>query len=157
MWESKAKISKSSKVIGESHCNRWSDIAETLAFLIHFPNLAMASFDVKSIFTSTPFVETNGLCVENLYRNQTHTDSLWKVSFRRLLEMIMFEYFLNFIKNITNNVMMLWWVPQWDAHWLMSFCAILRNLSNLVQACCVQKIRRRHIFSFSFNRSWRKI
>ena len=37
MSESGAKIPKSSKVIGELHCNRWSDIANSLAFLIHFP------------------------------------------------------------------------------------------------------------------------
>ena len=109
----------------------------------------MASFDVKSLFTSTPFIETNGLCAENLYyRNETHIDGLWKVSFRRLLEMTMLEYFLYFIKNITNNVMLLQWVSHWDPHLLMSLCAILRKLSNLVQTCRVQKIRERHIFTF---------
>ena len=108
----------------------------------------MACFNVKSLFTSTPFTETNGLCAENLYRNETHIDGLWKVSFRRLLEMTMLEYFLYFIKNITNNVMMLQWVPHWDPHLLMSLCAILRKLSNLVQTCRVQKIRERQIFTF---------
>ena len=32
-----AKISKSSKEIGELHSYRWSDIADSLAFLIRFP------------------------------------------------------------------------------------------------------------------------
>ena len=51
----------------------------------------MASFDVKSLFTKIPLIETIGLCVENLYRNQTYISSLSKGSFRRLLEMTMFE------------------------------------------------------------------
>ena len=59
------------------------------------PNLIMPSFDVKSLFTNIPLTETIGLCVENLYRNQTHTDNLSKSSFRRLLEMTMYEsYFI---------------------------------------------------------------
>ena len=32
-----AKTSKSLKVRGESRCNRWSDIADSLVFLIQFP------------------------------------------------------------------------------------------------------------------------
>ena len=35
--ESDAKISKSSKDIGESHCNRWLHIADSLTYLIRFP------------------------------------------------------------------------------------------------------------------------
>ena len=38
------------------------------------PNLIMASFDVKSLFTNISLTETIGLCAENLYRNQTHTE-----------------------------------------------------------------------------------
>ena len=37
LLESDAKISKSSKVLGESHCNRCSDITGSLVFLIRFP------------------------------------------------------------------------------------------------------------------------
>ena len=43
----------------------------------------MGSFDVKSLFINIPFRETIDLCVENLYRNQTHIYSLTKSSFRR--------------------------------------------------------------------------
>ena len=60
------------------------------------PNLIMASFDVKSFFTNIPFTETIGLCVENLYRNQAHFDSLSKSSFRWLFEMTVYKSFLIF-------------------------------------------------------------
>ena len=53
------------------------------------PNLIMACFDVKSLFT-------NILCVDNLYRNQTHIDSLSKSSFRRLLK-VLFPNLLNVV------------------------------------------------------------
>lgn len=43
----------------------------------------MGSFDVKSLFINIPFRETIDLCVENLYRNQTHIYSLTKSSSRR--------------------------------------------------------------------------
>ena len=58
--------------------------------------LIMASFYVKSLFTNIPLTETIGLCVENLYRNQTHIDSLSKSSFCRLSEMTMYKSFLIF-------------------------------------------------------------
>ena len=57
------------------------------------PNLIMASFDVKSLFTNIFLLETIGLCDENLYRNHKHIDNLSKGSFRRLLEMAMYESF----------------------------------------------------------------
>ena len=60
------------------------------------PNLIMASFYVKSVFTNISFTETIGLCVENLYRNQAHFDSLPKSSFRWLFEMTMYVSFLIF-------------------------------------------------------------
>ena len=53
------------------------------------PNLIMASFDIKSLFTNVPLTESISLCVENLYRNHTHIDSLSKSSFRKFLEMTM--------------------------------------------------------------------
>ena len=56
----------------------------------------MASFDIKSLFTNIPLTETIGLCVENLYRNQTHFDSLPKSYFLKLLEMTMCESFFIF-------------------------------------------------------------
>ena len=62
------------------------------------PYLTMASFDIKSLFTNISLTETIDLCVENLYRNQTHLDSLSKSSFRKLLEMTMHESFFIFDK-----------------------------------------------------------
>ena len=56
----------------------------------------MASFDIKSLFTNILLTETIGLCIEDLYRNQTHIDSLSKSSFQKLLEMIMYESFFIF-------------------------------------------------------------
>ena len=56
----------------------------------------MASFDVKSILTNIFLPGTIGLCHENLYRNHTHIDNLSKGSFRRVLEMTMYESFLIF-------------------------------------------------------------
>ena len=55
------------------------------------PNLIVASFDIKSLFTNVSLTEAIGLCVENLYRNQTHIDSLSESSFCKLLEMTMYE------------------------------------------------------------------
>ena len=60
------------------------------------PNLIMASFDVKSLFINILLLETIGLCEENLYRNQEHIDNLSKGSFRRVLEMTMYESFFIF-------------------------------------------------------------
>ena len=55
------------------------------------PNLIMASFNVKSLFTNIPPTECiYCLCVKNLYRNQTHIDITSKCSFRRLLDMTVF-------------------------------------------------------------------
>ena len=53
------------------------------------PNIIIASFDIKSLFTNLPLTESIGLCVENLYGNHTHIDSLSKSSFRKFLEMTM--------------------------------------------------------------------
>ena len=47
-------------------------------------NLDMDSFEVKLLFTNIRFIETIGPCVQKLYRNQTHIDSLSKSSFCRL-------------------------------------------------------------------------
>ena len=63
------------------------------------PNLIMVSFDVKSLFTNIPPTEAISLCVENLYRNQTHIDSLSKSCFHSLLEMMMYESFFIFDQN----------------------------------------------------------
>ena len=63
-------------------------------------DLIIASFDVKSLLTNIPLIETIGLCVRNLYRNQTHIDSLSKSSFCSLLEMTMYESCLYFRSKI---------------------------------------------------------
>ena len=60
------------------------------------PNLIMASFDVKSLFTNTPFTETIVFCVENLHQTQTHIDNMSKSSFRKLFEITMCESFFIF-------------------------------------------------------------
>ena len=52
----------------------------------------MASFDIKSLFTSIPLAETLNVCVQNLYKNQVHFTS----SFYKLLKITMFESFLIF-------------------------------------------------------------
>lgn len=36
----------------------------------------MASFEIESPFTSNPLQETNGLCVENLFKDKTHVNDL---------------------------------------------------------------------------------
>ena len=56
-------------------------------------NFIMASFDVKSLFTNIPLTETIGLCVDNLYRYQTHIYSLSK---SYILKMTMYESFFIF-------------------------------------------------------------
>ena len=60
------------------------------------PNVVLASFYVKSLFTNIHLTETISLCVKNFHRNITHIDSLSKSSFRMLLEMTMFESFFIF-------------------------------------------------------------
>ena len=56
----------------------------------------MASFDIKSPFTNIPLTETLNLCVQNLYRNQTHVGNLTGSSFYSLLKVSMFESFFIF-------------------------------------------------------------
>ena len=56
----------------------------------------MASFDIKSLFTNISLTETLNLCVQNLYRNQTHVNNLTKSSFYKLLKITMFESFFIF-------------------------------------------------------------
>ena len=56
----------------------------------------MASFDIKSLSTNIPLTETLTLCIQNLYRNQTHVNNLIKSSFYKLLKITMFESFYIF-------------------------------------------------------------
>ena len=56
----------------------------------------MASFDIKSLFTNMPLTEKLNLCVQNLYRNQTHVNNLTKSSFYKLFTITMFESFFIF-------------------------------------------------------------
>ena len=59
-------------------------------------SLFMASFDVKSLFTSIPVTETLNFCVQSLYRNQTRVGNLTKNSFYNLHKITMFEWFFIF-------------------------------------------------------------
>ena len=56
----------------------------------------MASFDIKSLFTNIPLTETLNLCVQNLYKNQTHVNNLNESSFYKLLKITMFGSFFIF-------------------------------------------------------------
>ena len=56
----------------------------------------MASFDIKSLSTNIPLTEMLTLCIQNLYRNQTHVNNLIKSSFYKLLKITMFESFYIF-------------------------------------------------------------
>ena len=46
--------------------------------------LAMASFDIESLFTNIPLQETVDLCVKKFFKDRTHVDNLSKGSFREL-------------------------------------------------------------------------
>ena len=46
--------------------------------------LAMANFDIESLFTNIPLQKTIDLCVEHLIKNRNHVDNLSKDSFREL-------------------------------------------------------------------------
>ena len=59
----------------------------------------MASFDIKSLFTNIALTETLNLCVQNLYRSETHVSKLTKISFYKLLKITMFESFFIFDGN----------------------------------------------------------
>ena len=51
----------------------------------------MTSSDIKLLFTNISLTESIELCVENLYRNQTHIDNLSKSYFPKSLEMKIHE------------------------------------------------------------------
>ena len=56
----------------------------------------MASVDIKSLFTKIPLTKTLNLCVQKLYRNQTHVGNLTQNSFYSLLKITIFESFFIF-------------------------------------------------------------
>ena len=56
----------------------------------------MISFDVKSHFTNMPLTQMLNLCVEALYRNQTHVGNLTKSLFYNLFKIITLESFFVF-------------------------------------------------------------
>ena len=56
----------------------------------------MASFDIKSLFTNITLTETLNLCVQNLYRNQTHVGNFTQSSLYSLLKITIFETFFIF-------------------------------------------------------------
>ena len=68
-------------------------------------SLFIASFDIKSLFTNITLTEMLNLCLQNLYRNQTHVGNLTKSSFYSLLKITMFESFFIFDGKFMNNVM----------------------------------------------------
>ena len=59
-------------------------------------SLFMTSFDIKSLFTNIPLTERLNLCVQKLYRNQTHVGNLTQNSFYSLLKITIFESFFIF-------------------------------------------------------------
>ena len=58
--------------------------------------LFMVTFDIESLFTNICLTKMLILCVQNLYRNQTHVGNLNKTSFINLFKITMFELFLIF-------------------------------------------------------------
>ena len=58
LLESGSKMSKSTNVVGESHCNRWLDIDESLAFLIRSFNRSSHVFrsSSKKMWESFPII-----------------------------------------------------------------------------------------------------
>ena len=58
--------------------------------------LAMASFDIESLFTHIPLQEILDLCVENLLKDRTRVDNLLKNSFHQLLTRNMSESLILF-------------------------------------------------------------
>ena len=71
----------------------FSFINEVLEFNV---SLFLASFNIKSLLAKLPLTQTLNLCVQNLYRNQTHFGNLTKSSFCSLLRITMFAYFFIF-------------------------------------------------------------
>ena len=71
----------------------FSFINEVLEFSV---SLFMASFNIKSLLAKLPLTQTLNLCVQNLYRNQTHFGNLTKSSFCSLLRITMFANFFIF-------------------------------------------------------------
>ena len=53
--------------------------------------LAIASFDIESLFTNIPLQETIGLCVWNLFQDRIYVDNLLQESFHELLTRTMSE------------------------------------------------------------------
>ena len=54
----------------------------------------MASFDIKLLSTNIPLTGTLNLCVQNLYRNQTHVNNWLKVYFTSYLKLPCLNHFL---------------------------------------------------------------
>ena len=65
----------------------------------------MASFDIKSLLTNVPLTETLNLCVQTLYRNQTHVGNLTEVRCIACLKLPCLNHFLYSMENFMNNVM----------------------------------------------------
>ena len=59
-------------------------------------SLFTAGFGINSRFTNIPLTETLNLCVQILYRNQTHGGNMAKSFFYILLKITMFESFFIF-------------------------------------------------------------
>ena len=94
------------------------------------PNLVLTTFVMKSFFTNIPLTETIGLCVKNLYWNQTHIHSLSKKSFDELLAMVMFESFYILDQKCYKQCDV---AAMGSPHWLMASCVILPFWESLVR------------------------
>ena len=77
----------------------------TKEFLDFGASCFMASFDITPRFTNIHLTKTLNLCIQNLYRNQTHVNKLTKSKFYKLLKITMFDHFLYSMENFMNNVM----------------------------------------------------
>ena len=102
----------------------FSFINEVLEFSV---SLFMASFNIKSLLAKLPLTQTLNLCVQNLYRNQTHFGNLTKSSFCSLLELPCLHNFLYSMENFMSNAMAQQWVLVQDIHRIMSLCVILKT------------------------------
>ena len=76
------KLAKFSDKLLKPITNNEFTIKDLFSFAKEFeefdPNFVLGSFDIKSLFTNIPLTEPIGLCVKNLYRNQTYINSLSK-------------------------------------------------------------------------------
>ena len=89
------KLTKFCDQLAKLHTTNEYTIKDSLSFakkVLEFnASFFMATFYIKSLFTTIPLTETSNFCVQNLCRNQIHVASSTKYSLCEFVKITMFE------------------------------------------------------------------